>query len=559
MRSAWLCAMYALAFVGCATGGGPGDGDGGMDAGMGEGDAGSIETDSGVRGEGLVCEVCETSADCAVDHYCAPLTTGGSVCLARCNIDLPDCAPRFECVMNFTASIPFPVCAPVGERCCVDFDGDLHGTGVGCLGTDCNDDDMTVNSSASETCDGLDNDCNDTIDDGDQDVLCPRADHVAASGCAGGMCEIAECEPNFADCNRTAADGCEVSTTGSTDCGMCGTPCVIPNGTPDCSGGACRVGTCDVGFGDCNGMAADGCEEPLNSTTHCGACGNGCDLPRASESCVTGTCEVTTCDSGYGNCDATHPNGCETSTRTNADCGSCDVPCDPTNATGDCSTGVCQIFACDPGYGDCDFNRLSCESRLNTNTNCGGCGSSCNIPNAVESCSGGSCNFVSCNSNFSNCDFNNGNGCELSHAAVSGACGSNDLGTEEGDLCCGQCNFDCCGCCSNPENLFATRTGRTSTWYKMRYREGSDYDTAGRHRVTLQSPGGVDYDLYVYRACGGALIGSSTAGAGALDSVTINVPDNFTVDDSFDYYIEVRHFGGAACADWTLNVYGRDC
>jgi len=30
-------------------------------------------------------------------------------------------------------------------------------------------------------------------------------------------------------------------------------------------------------------------------------------------------------------------------------------------------------------------------------------------------------------------------------------------------------------------------------------------------------------------------------------------------DDSFDYYVEVRHFSGESCANWTLTFYGHDC
>src|SRR5687768_13683861 len=107
MRSAWLAVGCALALgCGCASGdGGTGDEDaGGNDAG---------QPDAGRTGDGLVCETCESHGDCSPGHYCAALATGGSVCLAQCNIDLPDCAPRFECVMNFTSDIPEPVCAPV--------------------------------------------------------------------------------------------------------------------------------------------------------------------------------------------------------------------------------------------------------------------------------------------------------------------------------------------------------------------------------------------------------------------------------------------------------------
>ncbi|MFT3835588.1 MAG: choice-of-anchor D domain-containing protein [Myxococcaceae bacterium] len=42
--------------------------------------------------------------------------------------------------------------------------------------------------------------------------------------------------------------------------GDCNTGCPITNGTPSCTGGVCSVGTCNVGWYDTDGQAADGCE-----------------------------------------------------------------------------------------------------------------------------------------------------------------------------------------------------------------------------------------------------------------------------------------------------------
>ncbi|MDO9017624.1 MAG: LamG domain-containing protein [Deltaproteobacteria bacterium] len=48
--------------------------------------------------------------------------------------------------------------------------------------------------------------------------------------------------------------------------------------------------TCPVGFGDCNGSAADGCESALaTSLRHCGACGTVC---AAGTTCVAGACRA---------------------------------------------------------------------------------------------------------------------------------------------------------------------------------------------------------------------------------------------------------------------------
>ena len=77
------------------------------------------------------------------------------------------------------------------------------------------------------------------------------------------------------------------------------------------------------------------------------------------------------------------------------------------------------------------------------------------------------------------------------------------------------------------------------------------------HRVTMTVPAGMDYDLYVYDACGGNLLGSSTNGVSASETVTIRREDGTTNDRSFDYWVEVRWFSGSSCAEWTLKFEGR--
>ncbi len=105
--------------------------------------------------------------------------------------------------------------------------------------------------------------------------------------------------------------------------------CNLPNATPACSGGACVVASCNTGYGDCNGIAADGCETSTNiaqstspasiwandpnpnqdlkpgyirvtGITNCGACGVTCDdgntcttdlcVPKGSAGSVVGAC-----------------------------------------------------------------------------------------------------------------------------------------------------------------------------------------------------------------------------------------------------------------------------
>jgi hypothetical protein len=414
--------------------------DAGVDAGT---DAGPIDT------TGMTCQPCRTDEDCVASHYCAMIGVGGRVCLPNCNIDLPDCPARFDCVTSFSDTIPEPVCAPVGERCCVDEDGDLHGSGVGCLGIDCNDGDPATNAGATEVCDGADNDCNGTTDDGDINVMCPRGPHVAASACPEGACVIAECEPAFANCDLDPANGCETPTNTVTSCGACGIPCDPANATGDCSGGTCRVATCDMGFADCNMNPADGCETPLSTITDCGGCGRSCAPAGAIGDCSTGSCRIGVCDPNRGDCDGRPENGCETLLTTNSDCGRCRNVCAPSGGIGDCSTGTCRLTTCTaPGFADCDMmSSNGCETNTRTLTNCGGCGVTCSHMNGVSSCDSGSCTLAGCTTGFGNCDGLQGNGCEqrLNTNAHCGACGSTcTVANGTGDCSSGTCRVAAC-------------------------------------------------------------------------------------------------------------------
>jgi hypothetical protein len=152
------------------------------------------------------------------------------------------------------------------------------------------------------------------------------------------VCFTVTCGAGFADCNHNGLDGCEVDTTSSAaSCGACGSACNVPNAAPACVGSACAVGACNLGFGDCNHVAADGCETLLTTSANCGGCGIACALPNAASSCASGTCTLTACNAGHYDCDGNPGNGCEA------------TPCGSGShcATGaGCSSGVCQNGFC---------------------------------------------------------------------------------------------------------------------------------------------------------------------------------------------------------------------
>jgi alpha-tubulin suppressor-like RCC1 family protein len=294
------------------------------------------------------------------------------------------------------------------------------------------------------------------------DDHCPAGNVCAGNRCVRG-CDATRACPSGETC---CGGGCVDVSSNTGNCGMCGRGCAFANAEPACRAGTCGVGRCNDGYADCDTNAANGCETSVTTDlANCGMCGRACPSPpAATPACRAGACGIGVCAGGFGDCDGDPMNGCETDTRTTAaHCGACGRQCPPVaNAEPTCAMGTCG-FACQPGFGDCDMDPSNgCEVDLGTSAaHCGACGTACaSLANATVACMSGRCAVGTCAAGFADCDRLAANGCEVDTRTSPSHCGGCGMQCPVGQVCtAGTCTIPCppgqarCGAtCTNTDN-----------------------------------------------------------------------------------------------------------
>ncbi|MFO0607623.1 MAG: MXAN_6577-like cysteine-rich protein [Polyangiales bacterium] len=232
-----------------------------------------------------------------VDPQTSPAHCGacGRACATNAGTSANACAAGAcspTCAMSY-----FDCNGDPADGCEVDARGDAANCGAcgrACAtnaGTGAN---VCVAGACSPTCAAGFADCDgdpangceaDTRTSGSHCGACGRA-CAGMTACSAGAC-VMTCPAGATLCTNQ----CVALASDPRNCGRCGAACAVARGVAACAAGACSataVAACDAGFGDCDRAAANGCEVSTNTTAaHCGRCGAACP---GGHGCQGGRC-----------------------------------------------------------------------------------------------------------------------------------------------------------------------------------------------------------------------------------------------------------------------------
>jgi hypothetical protein len=237
---------------------------------------------------GVCTSIIDNDLACgACDVNCTTLP-GGNCCGTACFDKLNDAAHcGDECI----------VCTGTNPACCAGTCTDLATDPRHCGSCQSETSNCPMGySCCAGACKNLDED----------EANCGVCGRACAPGqtCCQGQCLNLLSDPN--NCGTTCANRMRCTAPNGTCCnGACINTSSDNNNCGRC-GNACNT---SAGYRCCSGVCRNILQGDVNN---CGACGHVCDLPQtATHTCSGGTCRVASCDPGYYNVDGLDSNGCE--------------------------------------------------------------------------------------------------------------------------------------------------------------------------------------------------------------------------------------------------------
>lgn len=234
-------------------------------------------------------------------------------------------------------------CVPGAQQCAGDAPQTCSATGQWVTGSDCPF--LCVGGACTGVCEPGTKKCTGTSTQlcsasgqWEAPVTCPSPNNTDPVCSGAGVCSWG-CEPGFDNCDGQASNGCEANLADPDTCGSCSNECSSAGGTATCSSGSCGI-VCDNNHSNCNGGVADGCEVTLGTTSNCDSCGDACTAgPHASGVCTASGCDYA-CTGLWDDCNGNAADGCEQDVSDDDfNCGGCGISC----YGGTCTNGVCSV------------------------------------------------------------------------------------------------------------------------------------------------------------------------------------------------------------------------
>ena len=305
------------------------------------------------------CDSCEDDGDCGDGYQCIAFAVDGGDkrCFKPCEEASDEgerCAEGASCL---TLTDDLEVCVADEreecERLCYDPDGDGYGPGGVCDrgDNDCNSEDAAIFPGAEDVCDGVNNDCDDSVDEAFTPEVCGEGTCTAQSSCEDGVI-VACVPPEVADSDATC-DGQDDDCDGSVDEDYAAT---------SCGEGACAAESACV----------DGAEQTCTPSEMlaiddltCDGIDEDCDGrvdESFTDSCGQGICvRSATCENGATLCTPREPELGEV----DALCDNIDQDCDGQVDEGFVTEQTCGLGACQVA-GSCVNGAYACEPTMPT-------------------------------------------------------------------------------------------------------------------------------------------------------------------------------------------------